>query len=743
MSKKEIAIFSLAYSPFVGGAEIAVKEVSDRLPDFQFKLFTYKFDENWKSREQIGNVLVNRIGSGGGQNYYGRFPQKVLYVLRAWRAAERSHKENPFSATWAIMASYGGIAALLFKLFHPRIPLLLTLQEGDPEEHILKRVGIFYWFWSLIFKRADYIQVISNYLGDFAIRHGADCPMEVIPNGVNIRAFSVERLAYSTKHKTLNPKRYTLITTSRLVHKNGVDVLIDAMKFVKRPAELWILGDGPQKTALELQSQGLSIKFLGHISPEAIPDYLIQADLFVRPARSEGLGSSFLEAMAAGLPIIGTPVGGIPDFLRDKETGLFTKVDDPKDLAFKIDLLLEDSRLRKKIAQNGRKLIEEKYSWELVAGKINSILQKITSGKRILVATGIYPPDIGGPATYSSLLKKELPKRGFRVGILTYGPSGISREIVKGLRHALYFFACLFRLGSYDIIFAQDTVSSGLPALLAAKLAGKKFIIRVAGDHAWEQATQRFGVKDGIDKFQNRKYGFKTEFLRRIQKFVVRNADLVITPSKYFQKLVSGWTKNQEKVKVIYNGIALENLKLFNNSSTHQLKTILSAGRLVLWKGFGALIEMMRDLPDWKLIIVGDGPEKQNLESRILNLELGTRVKLLGSVPREKLLELLGEASIFALNTSFESFSFQVVEAMAAGLPVITTNIGNLAEIIENNKEGILVEPNNKEQILAAIKKISEDKVFAEKIIKNARKKSEQFSIENTLNQLEQLLKVT
>ncbi len=226
---------------------------------------------------------------------------------------------------------------------------------------------------------------------------------------------------------------------------------------------------------------------------------------------------------------------------------------------------------------------------------------------------------------------------------------------------------------------------------------------------------------------------------------MVRNADLVITPSKYFQKLVSDWIPNPEKVKVIYNGIDLAASTLQQASGqkpeARSQKLILSAGRLVSWKGFEVLIEIMTDLPDWKLIIVGDGPEYENLKIKIKNLKLNDRVVLAGAVPREKLLEYLNDSGIFVLNTSFESFSFQVVEAMAAGLPVITTNIGNLAEIIENDKEGILVEPNNKEQILAAIKKISEDKNFSEKIIKNAEKKSRQFSIENTLNQLEQLLK--
>ena len=120
--------------------------------------------------------------------------------------------------------------------------------------------------------------------------------------------------------------------------------------------------------------------------------------------------------------------------------------------------------------------------------------------------------------------------------------------------------------------------------------------------------------------------------------------------------------------------------------------------------------------------------------------ELGERVKLVGAVPRERLLEYLNQASIFVLNTEFESFSFQVVEAMAAGVPVIATNIGNLAEIVENGKEGILIEPNNKEQILAAVKKISDNDEFREMIVKNAKEKSQRFSIDRTVDSLVSLI---
>ncbi len=735
----KVAVFSLAYSPFVGGAEIAVKEIMERLPDFDFQIFAHDF-----------------------QKYGHGRPAKFFYIFRSWLAAERAHKKEPFKAIWGVMAAYAGFAALLFKLRHPKIPFLLTLQEGDSEGHILNRVGILYPFWRLIFKRADRIQAISNYLADFAKRYGAICPIEVVPNGVSLENFQFT--IFNFQKKSQNPNAKIIITTSRLVHKNGLDTLICAIpelhKLKIKNCKLKILGSGPDELKLKQLVRDLRvenyIEFLGHIDPEKIPEYLAKADIFVRPSRSEGLGSSFLEAMAAGLPVIGTAVGGIPDFLKNPSvssgqvaTGLLAKVDDPKDLAEKMKILLTDSKLYARLSENGRKLVLENYSWDLISSKMESIFQKLKI-KRLLIATGIYPPDIGGPATYTELLEEELPKRSFKVDHLAFTEF---RKKPKIIRHLAYFWSCLWKSKNFEIVYAQDPVSVGLPSLLAARILGKKFFIRVAGDYAWEQAVQRFGVKDGIDDFQKRRYGWRTELLRNIQKWVVGRADLVITPSKYFQKLVGGWIKNPKKVKVIYNGIQLQNpnakIQMQNNppAGGPNSKTILSAGRLVPWKGFDVLIDIMKDLPDWRLIIVGDGPEYDNLKFKIAclpvgkeNLKLNNQVSLAGSIPREKLLDHLRKASVFVLNTSFESFSFQVVEAMNASVPVVTTNIGNLTEIIEDGKEGILVEPNNKEQILTAIERISRDEDFREMIVKNAKEKAQQFSISRTVDNLVNLI---
>mgnify|MGYP001603730379 FL=1 len=239
--------------------------------------------------------------------------------------------------------------------------------------------------------KADCVQCISNYLADWARSMGKKDCIEIVPNGVDLS--NLKSKISNLKNADKNPK--IIITTSRLVPKNGVDILIEAVSVLKKEGlsgeiQCQILGSGPDEEKLKDLARILGVQdeiiFLGHIDPEAVYDYLANADIFVRPSRSEGLGSSFLEAMGMGLPVIGTSVGGIPDFLKDpaevgedNATGLFCKVNDPKDLADKIRVLINDESLAQKIAWNGRNLVINEYSWDKIADKMKNIFYKLTS----------------------------------------------------------------------------------------------------------------------------------------------------------------------------------------------------------------------------------------------------------------------------------------------------------------------------------------------------------------------------
>lgn len=384
-----IAVFSLSFAPFEGGAEIAVREVIKRQKGLNFTIFTNRFNKAWPAFEALANMEIFRLGRGrAGSQYYGRIWDKIFYIFLAWKKAEELHKRKRFELIWMVMASYGGIAALIFKLRHPRIPLLLTIQEGDSEKHMtFGKFGLVGLLSGQIIKKSDYIQVISNFLKSFMQKRGAHCPIEVVPNGVDLELFNTSYKNFEIKAARENlgiRDDYMIITASRLVYKNGVDILIEAVaKFKEKRSNVkcLIIGGGPELKKLKAQSQKLKVEnnviFLGQIPQKDLPLYFRLADVFVRASRSEGLGNAFLEAMATCIPVIGTPVGGIVDFLHDGQTGFFVKVDEPVILAEKIKYILDNPNIAKQVVDNAYLMVQQNYSWDIVAKLFRNIFDRL------------------------------------------------------------------------------------------------------------------------------------------------------------------------------------------------------------------------------------------------------------------------------------------------------------------------------------------------------------------------------
>jgi len=170
---------------------------------------------------------------------------------------------------------------------------------------------------------------------------------------------------------------FVVVTASRLVHKNGVDTLIESLKYLPPDVVLIIAGSGEDEEKLKLtaKSYGLAdrVNFLGHIDHFHLPRVLKTADVFVRASRSEGFGNVFVEAMAAGLPVVGTTVGGIVDFIKDRETGLLVPPDNARELAQSISELKQDSTLRQLLIKNGQILVKDKYDWGSIAVAYKSV----------------------------------------------------------------------------------------------------------------------------------------------------------------------------------------------------------------------------------------------------------------------------------------------------------------------------------------------------------------------------------
>jgi len=368
---KKILIFSTTYFPFVGGAEIAVKEITQRLPDWQFDLITAKIQPDLANFEKIGNVNVYRVGKGC-------ILDKYLFPWLAYFKAKKLHKRANYQIVQAIMAFYAGLAALFFKKKYPKVKYLLTMQSGDSDFFIWLRTWFWYPLYKKIYTKPDYIQAISHFLIKRARKYGYKGKIEVVPNGVHLDLFKLDTEVRPQQKSDLE---FKILTVSRLVKKNGIDDLIKAGQYLKFPFKIIIIGIGADEEKLKklAKDKGLEDKiiFKSQIEYSELPKYYALADVFVRPSLSEGLGNVFLEAMACGLPIIGTPIGGIPDFLKDKKTGLLCETRNPQSIAQKIRQILNNEQLRKTLTENGLKLVQEKYDWDLIAEKMNKIFKNL------------------------------------------------------------------------------------------------------------------------------------------------------------------------------------------------------------------------------------------------------------------------------------------------------------------------------------------------------------------------------
>jgi glycosyltransferase involved in cell wall biosynthesis len=299
------------------------------------------------------------------------------------------------------------------------------------------------------------------------------------------------------------------------------------------------------------------------------------------------------------------------------------------------------------------------------------------------------------------------------------------------LRHALFFLRCVAGAWRSDLVLAQDTVSAGFPAMLAARLLRRPLVVRVPGDYAWEQAVQRFGVTDTIDAFQTGRYGVRTQLLRAVQRWVVARADAVITPSQYFKRVVAGWIGRGDTIHVVYGGITSA-AGAPSPGATAGETVLVTAGRLMPWKGVATLVTLVAGHPCWKLLVVGDGPEERTL--RALAQRLNAPVVFVGRASRGELDTLLRRATVFVLNTTFESFSHQVLEAMHAGVPAVATRVGSLPELIEDGQNGFLVRPDDQEQIARTIDRLAGDPELRAAIVRNGRLTAARFTPERAVD---------
>jgi glycosyltransferase involved in cell wall biosynthesis len=336
---------------------------------------------------------------------------------------------------------------------------------------------------------------------------------------------------------------------------------------------------------------------------------------------------------------------------------------------------------------------------------------------RVVVVSGIWPPDPGGPASHAPALADFLHARGHAVEVVTtahtspapraYGMQWISRN--SRLRHVRCALGVRTHAKDADVVYATSMIRR---AAVGARLARKPLVVKLVSDEVFERAT-RSGRFDGTIADFQLVGGARTRLLRATRDAALRSARYVFSPSEYLRAIALRWGLEPDRVSVLPNPApevpALPPRDELRADLGLDGSVLAFAGRLGPQKAVGVLLRALADVQDVALVIAGDGPDRAALERNVRELGLDGRVRFLGGVPREQVLRLFGAADASVLPSAWENFPHSVVEALAVGCPVIATAVGGVPEVVRDGVNGLLVRPGDPEALREAIARFFAD----------------------------------
>ena len=377
----KIAILVGSYYPDIGGAEIFAQHVAEHMAGRgnHVDVITIRLETKFAEYEQINGVNVYRVNFIRAK--YLRFPTKFPALI--WQTIKLDRKQN-----YDVIHSVGDIAieaGTIVSRLRGKKHLITTQGGGDLMEFISHRSILDNPRKRVIsygLKKANMVHAVSSHMKKKAQELGAG-DVAVIPNTVDASKFKLmDKLELRQKYG-YSLKESIIISTSRLTPKNGMDDLIRATVRVSQEfsnIRLVIIGEGIQRPELERLVPKLKleskVELLGWVPNAQIPEYLNMADLFVRPALDEGFGSSFIEAMACHVPVIGSAVGGILDIIDDGRNGLMVSPGDVDDITQKIIKLLSNKELSQRLADEGYRTVQERFTREVVLKQIDSLYER-------------------------------------------------------------------------------------------------------------------------------------------------------------------------------------------------------------------------------------------------------------------------------------------------------------------------------------------------------------------------------
>ena len=364
---------------------------------------------------------------------------------------------------------------------------------------------------------------------------------------------------------------------------------------------------------------------------------------------------------------------------------------------------------------------------------------------RVLVTVGIFPPDIGGPATFVPKIAKYFQDElNYEIEILTLSDNKnlninddfIVKRIDRNLPIIYRWLKTIFtiyKMGkNKDLIFVNGL---GTETTIANIFLKKKIIRKIVGDPVWERTYSKAKISESFDEFQVKNYGFSISLQKKVRSFSIKKSDIVVTPSKHLKNfIVNLGFKN--KIEIINNGVFIpeENTNIFTNDQIN----ITIVSRLVSHKNIKKIIRAISDLNDplIYLNIIGDGPELNQLQRISLESNNKDNIIFHGKLNRDDINHIFLKSDIYIQASNYEGLPHSLLEAMSYGIPVLCTPVGECKEILGNEDRGYILDlPVSKNNIKSKISQVIGEKDIANK--KGERGKdfiNEKYNLTNSFN---------
>ena len=364
---------------------------------------------------------------------------------------------------------------------------------------------------------------------------------------------------------------------------------------------------------------------------------------------------------------------------------------------------------------------------------------------RVLVTVGIFPPDIGGPATFVPKIAKYFQDElNYEIEILTlsdnknsninddFSVKRIDRNLPIIYRWLKTIFT-IYKLGkNKDLIFVNGL---GTETTIANIFLKKKIIRKIVGDPVWERAYSKAKISESFDEFQVKNYGFSISLQKKVRSFSIKKSDIVVTPSQHLKNFILN-LGFKNKIEIINNGVFIpeENTNIFTNDQIN----ITIVSRLVSHKNIKKIIRAISDLNDplIYLNIIGDGPELNQLQKISLESNNKDNIIFHGKLNRDDINHIFLKSDIYIQASNYEGLPHSLLEAMSYGIPVLCTPVGECKEILGNEDRGYILDlPVSKNNIKSKISEIIGEKDIANK--KGERGKdfiNEKYNLTNSFN---------